>query len=116
MPDKPKSSLSDRTPAIDLYGLVTELFPFNRSLTGAGVRETLNTITRHINLEVNEVKSGTAVLDWTVPMEWNIRHATIKTLDGKCLVDFADNNLHILGYSKPVQGQFSRAELARHVH
>ena len=28
-------------PPIDLHGLVRELFPINRSLTGAGVRETL---------------------------------------------------------------------------
>jgi aminopeptidase-like protein len=116
MLDKPESSLSDRKPAIDLHGLVTELFPINRSLTGAGVRKTLNILARHINLDVKEVKSGTAVLDWHVPMEWNIRRGTIRSLDGKVLVDFADNNLHVLGYSKPVQGQFSRAELARHVH
>lgn len=116
MLDKPEPSLSDLTPAIDLHGLVRELFPINRSLTGAGVRETLGILGRHINLTVNEVKSGTAVLDWHVPMEWNIRRGTIKSLDGKCLVDFAENNLHVLGYSKPVQGQFSRAELARHVY
>jgi aminopeptidase-like protein len=106
----------ERCPAIDLHGLVTELFPINRSLTGEGVRRTLNILARHIDLDVNEVKSGTAVLDWHVPMEWNIRHGTIKTLDGKCLVDFAENNLHVLGYSKPVQGQFSRVELAKHIY
>jgi aminopeptidase-like protein len=116
MLDKSEPSVSDRTPAIDLHGLVTQLFPINRSLTGAGVRETLGILARYINLEVNEVKSGTAVLDWHVPMEWNIRRGTIRSLDGRCLVDFADNNLHVLGYSKPVQGQFSRAELARHVY
>ena len=56
------------------------------------------------------------MLDWQVPLEWNIRGATIKTLDGHCLVDFADNNLHVVGYSKPVHKEVRRAELAQHVH
>ena len=116
MLDNPETSVSDRKPSIDLHGLVTELFPINRSLTGAGVRETLGLVARHIDLEINEVASGTAALDWTVPMEWNIRGASISTLSGRRLVDFADNNLHVLGYSKPVQGVMSRADLAQHVH
>jgi aminopeptidase-like protein len=105
----------DRRPGIDVYELIEELFPINRSLTGEGVRKTLAIVARHIDITVHEISSGTAVLDWHVPMEWNIRSGTIKTLDGRCLVDFADNNLHILGYSKPVSGVFSRAELARHI-
>jgi aminopeptidase-like protein len=109
-------SNSEERPPIDLHGLVRELFPINRSLTGAGVRETLAILARHIQLEVTEVPSGTAVLDWQVPMEWNIRSATIRALDGRYLVNFADNNLHIVGYSKPIHKEVSRAELAQHVH
>jgi aminopeptidase-like protein len=96
--------------------MIVEMFPLNRSLTGAGVRQTLGIVARHIDLVIHEVETGTAVLDWHVPMEWNIRSGTIKALDGSCLVDFARHNLHVLGYSKPVNGVFSRAELARHVH
>ena len=103
-------------PPIDIHGLVRELFPINRSLTGAGVRETLAILARFMRLEIREVPSGTAVLDWQVPLEWNIRGATIKKPDGRCLVDFADNNLHIVGYSKPVHKEMRRAELAQHVH
>jgi aminopeptidase-like protein len=109
-------SNSEEVPPIDLHGLVRELFPINRSLTGAGVRETLAILARHIQLEVREVPSGTAVLDWQVPLEWNIRSATVRALDGRCLVDFADNNLHVVGYSKPIHKEVSRAELAQHVH
>jgi len=107
---------AEEAPPIDLHGLVRELFPINRSLTGAGVCETLAILARHIPLEIREVPSGTAVLDWHVPLEWNIRGATIKTRDGRCLVDFADNNLHVVGYSKPIHGEVSRADLAPHVH
>jgi aminopeptidase-like protein len=67
-------------------------------------------------LTINEVATGTPVLDWHVPMEWNIRSGMISTLSGRRLVDFSENNLHVVGYSKPVQGVLSRAELAQHVH
>src|SRR5215475_5535316 len=113
---KSNASALGRRPGIDLHDLIAELFPINRSLTGAGVRETLAIVARHIDLAIHEVRTGTAVLDWHVPMEWNIRGGTIKTLDGRCLVDFAEHNLHVMGYSKPVHGVFSRAELAQHVH
>ena len=116
MPDAKEFPASDESPSLDLHGLVKELFPINRSLTGSGVRQTLAIIARYIDLEIHEVKTGTAVLDWHVPMEWNIRSGTITSMVGQRLVDFAANNLHILGYSKPVQGVFSRAELAQHVH
>ena len=109
-------SNSEEVPPIDLHGLVRELFPINRSLTGAGVRETLAILARHVQLEIREVPSGTAVLDWQVPLEWNIRSATIGALDGRCLVNFADNNLHVVGYSKPIHKEVTRAELAQHVH
>lgn len=116
MLDRLESPVSDRKPAIDLHGLVTELFPINRSLTGDGVRKTLEIVARHIELTIHEVETGTAVLDWHVPMEWNIRSGTISTVSGRRLVDFAENNLHVVGYSKPVQLVLSRAELAAHVH
>lgn len=116
MLEQPEPFLSGRKPAIDLYDLVRELFPINRSLTGQGVRETLKILARDIELEIKEVESGFAALDWHVPMEWNIRGGTITTLSGRRLVDFAENNLHVLGYSKPVQGVVSRAELAQHVY
>jgi aminopeptidase-like protein len=114
MQDQPTAS--ERQPAIDLHGLVRKLYPINRSLTGAGVRETLKIVAGHIDLEINEVATGTAVLDWHVPMEWNIRSGTITSMSGRRLVDFADNNLHVLGYSKPISAVLSRDELAQHVH
>jgi aminopeptidase-like protein len=116
MPVGHEASVLDRRPDIDLHAMIAEMFPINRSLTGEGVRKTLAVVARHVKLAVHEVATGTAVLDWHVPMEWNISGATIKTLDGRCVVDFAAHNLHVMGYSKPVHGVFSRAELARHVH
>ncbi|WP_244635550.1 DUF4910 domain-containing protein [Chthonobacter albigriseus] len=99
-----------------MYDFLRELFPICRSITGPGLRETIHRIGTRIPLTIHEVPTGTAILDWTVPNEWSIRSATIETLDGRVVMDFADNNLHVVGYSKPVDAVLSREELARHVH
>ncbi|TFG98673.1 MAG: DUF4910 domain-containing protein [Myxococcales bacterium] len=99
-----------------LMDLVRELHPICRSLTGDGVRETLEIIQRWAPLEVHEVPTGTRVFDWTVPDEWNIRDAWIGDLSGRRVVDFRRSNLHVVGYSQPVRRLISRRELLAHIH
>ena len=67
---------------LKLYQFIEKLYPICRSITGSGVRETLGLIQKEIPLAVHEVPSGTPVLDWTVPKEWNIRDAYIKNSKG----------------------------------
>lgn len=91
-------------------------FPICRSITGDGVRQTLDMLRDRLpNLEIHEVPTGTPVLDWTVPDEWNLREAWIKGPDGKRVVDFADHNLHVLGYSEPVHRRLPLSELQDHL-
>lgn len=99
-----------------LYSLVRELFPIGRSITGDGVRQTLAVLKKVIPLKVHEVKTGTRVLDWTVPREWNIRDAYIKDTKGKKVVDFKKNNLHVVGYSTPVNKKIPLSELQKHLY
>jgi aminopeptidase-like protein len=99
----------------ELYHRVEQLYPLCRSITGNGVRETLEVIRREIDLAVTEVPSGTQVFDWTVPQEWNIRDAYIKGGDGRRIVDFAASNLHVLNYSVPVHRTIRLADLQPHL-
>lgn len=100
-----------------MYAWATHLFPFNRSLTGDGVRQTLNYIKDQLpNLEVLEVASGTSAFDWVVPKEWRIREGWIADSTGTKLIDFATNNLHIMGYSIAVNRLLSRSELEPYLH
>ena len=92
-----------------------ELYPICRSITGNGVRHTLQILQGRIPLTVHEVPSGTQVFDWTVPKEWNIRGAFIKNGRGDKIVDFADCNLHVVGYSVPFKGRLSLEELKQHL-
>lgn len=96
----------------NMYSLVKELFPICRSITGDGVRKTLRIIQREIpELKIFEVPTGTKVFDWIVPKEWNIKGGYIETLEGKKIIDFADTNLHVMGYSLPIDKIVSREEL-----
>lgn len=100
-----------------MYHWVSELFPHNRSLTGSGVRKTLQYIKGHLpNLEIFEVPSGTRAFDWTVPKEWAINDAWVADLSGNKLIDFKNNNLHVLGYSTPVDKIVTRDELEDHLY
>jgi aminopeptidase-like protein len=99
----------------DMHALVRRLYPLCRSITGDGVRETLAVVGEHLDLTVHEVPTGTQVLDWTVPQEWNIRDAYIAR-DGERVVDFQELNLHVVGYSVPVDETMPLAELRKHLH
>lgn len=99
-----------------IFRLASEIYPICRSITGNGVRQTLDAIARHIKLEVHEVPTGTAVFDWVIPREWNIRDAYIKNEQGEKIVDFARSNLHVMSYSVPVRKRISLAELKQHVY
>jgi len=99
----------------EMFQLMSELYPICRSITGNGVRETLGIIKKHIPLTVQEVPTGTKVFDWTVPKEWNITDAYVKTSNGEKVIDFRKNNLHILNYSVPVKEKLSLRELKEHL-
>lgn len=100
----------------EMYALVERMYPLCRSITGDGVRATLRIVDEYIPLHVHEVPTGTQVLDWTVPKEWNVRDAYIADAAGRRVVDFAASSLHVLGYSVPVSATMSLAELREHLH
>lgn len=100
----------------DMYRLAKRLFPICRSITGDGVRDTLSILGEIVPLKTYEVPTGTPVFDWTVPQEWNIRGGFIEDENSKRILDFAWNNLSIVGYSEPVDQIVSREELLEHIY
>lgn len=99
------------------YALLDRLFPICRSLTGDGVRSSLRILKEYLPaLEIHEVESGTKCFDWEVPDEWNIRSARLTGPRGKVIADMDWSNLHVVGYSEPVQLHLSLEELQPHLH
>ncbi len=99
-----------------MHQLMTQLFPICRSITGDGVRETLRIIQTHTPIKIVEVPSGTKAFDWTVPKEWNIRDAFVRDPEGRKIIDFKKNNLHVVGYSAPIASSLTLSELQAHLH
>lgn len=101
----------------EILAFAKELYPINRSLTGEGVRDTLRRIQRHLpDLQMHEVPSGSQAFDWTIPDEWEITEAFIEEPSGQRIVDFKNHNLHVVGYSTPVDAVLTLAELQQHLH
>jgi len=98
-----------------MYGLISELYPLCRSITGNGLRQTLRLLRQQIPLELREVPTGTQVFDWTVPKEWNIRDAYVKNSQGERVIDFQKSNLHVVNYSVPVRERMPLSELKKHL-
>jgi len=98
-----------------MYALAERLFPICRSITGNGLRETLRILQQEIPLTLYEVPTGTPAFDWVVPREWNISDAYIKNSRGEKIVDFQQNNLHVLNYSTPINARMSFEELRLHL-
>jgi len=100
----------------EIHAFAAEVYPICRSITGDGVRRTLEVLRRVVPLEVREVPTGTRVFDWEVPREWNVRDAYVKDAYGHRVIDFRRHNLHLLSYSVPVAATVTRAELDEHLY
>ena len=91
-----------------IFDICKKLININRSLTGEGNRKTLKILSRiNKNLKIKKFKSGEKIFDWKIPLEWNIKNAWIKNSKNKKIIDFKNNNLHVVGYSQPVKKTLS---------
>jgi aminopeptidase-like protein len=101
----------------DMYSWLSDLFPFNRSLTGKGVEETLMYLQGIFpNLVIHRVATGTDAYDWKIPYEWNVATAYIENSSGIRFASYQENNLHLVGYSIPVNKLLTKEELLPHLH
>ncbi len=102
---------------VEIYNWAKDLFPICRSLTGQGFRDTLLYFQAILpNLKIFEVESGTKVFDWEIPDEWNITEAFITDESGIKIIDFKDNNLHVVGYSVAIDEWLELDELQNYLH
>ncbi|MBX3013815.1 MAG: DUF4910 domain-containing protein [Caldilineaceae bacterium] len=108
-------STSNHAAGQAMHQLMAALYPICRSITGDGVRHSLQLLQKEIPLTLHEVPTGTPVFDWTVPNEWNIRDAYVKNARGEKVIDFQASSLHVLNYSTPIAARMSLAALKPHL-
>ena len=106
-----------KTTGHKIHKFAKSIFNINRSLTGPGVRETLKELkTICPKLNIKSYNSNTKVFDWKIPLEWNLKDGYIIGPDGKKFCELKKNNLHIMGYSEPVEKYLSLSELSKKLH
>lgn len=103
-------------PADRLETYFDRLWPITRSITGPGIRESLDILSEIIPTERLTFPSGSRAFDWIVPLEWAVREAYIVGPDGRRRADLARNNLHLVGYSVPFRGRLTLDELRPHLY
>lgn len=99
-----------------LDALFDDLWPITRSITGPGLRESLDFLGKHVPLDVEGVPTGTDVFDWTIPREWRLNQARLVGPDGEVYSDVAETNLAVVNYSAPVDRELSLSELEPHLY
>ena len=100
-----------------IYNLGKKLFSINRSITGRGTVKTLKFLKQIVPaLKIKKIKSGKRVFDWTIPPEWNVTEAYIKDKFEKKIIDIKENNLHLVGYSSPVNKKINKIDLLNKIN
>jgi aminopeptidase-like protein len=101
----------------EMLAWAKELFPLCRSLTGPGTVETLEYLSRlHPEIRCEDFATGEKVLDWEVPEEWAIYDAYIEHESGSRFAEFTRNNLHVVGYSTPIDTHMALEDLQHHLY
>lgn len=99
-----------------IWPLLEKMYPICRSITGNGVRRTLDLVETVVPLQRFEVPTGIPVFDWEVPREWNIRDAYVADETGRRVIDFRAHSLHVVSYSIPVRQRMTLEDLQPHLH
>ena len=93
-----------------------ELFPINRSILGIGYRKSLKIIQKYIPFNIIRFKSGEKVFDWKIPLEWSIIEGYLLSPDRKKIIDYKENNLHVISYSDSIKKTIGLDELKKHLY
>jgi len=99
----------------DMWSLLEELYPIPRTIIGEDYEKSLRIIENLIPIERISFPSGASAGSWTIPKKWIVHEARIESLDGKVLIDFKNNSMHLWQYSISVDEIISRSELEKHL-
>ncbi len=103
-----------------LKPLLEKLYPLHRTLASDDMDEALRIVGEHMPAaaayKVETYRPGDPVWTWRVPERYVVCEAYLETEDGRRIVDFADNPLHIVSYSLSVDALLTWDELEPHLY
>ena len=105
---------------MQLKPLLEKLYPLHRTLASDGMDEALKIVGDHLpvaaNYQIETYTPGNPIWTWNVPERYEVHEAYLETESGERIVDFANNPLHIVSYSLPVDELLTWDELESHLY
>ena len=101
--------------------LISELWYLKRDIVSDDFDHALECLAAEVPHHLGEMRihsypTGEPCWTWKIPEKWTCHEAYLETLDGKRLVDYTDQPLHVVSYSLPFEGVVSRRVLEEHLH
>jgi len=102
---------------LSMLDLAKHLYPIPRSLTGEGINLSFKIFQAiHPEFKTLSFATGAEVFDWVIPPVWNVKNAYIEHESGQRFCEFSVNNLHLVGYSEPVDTVIDKEGLLKFLH
>ena len=93
--------------------LLNKLYKLNRTLLSDDNEKALQILQNEIPIKIHKFKSGTKCFDWEIPKKWKVNKGVLKDLNGKIILNFDDNILHLINYSSSYSGKILFDELKK---
>ncbi len=104
---------------MQLKPLLEKIYPLHRTLASDGLDEALQIVSQAMpssaSFTIETYAPGDPIWTWQVPERYVVHEAYIEIENGQRVVDFADNPLHIVSYSLPVDKTLNWDELEPHL-
>jgi aminopeptidase-like protein len=105
---------------MQLKPILEQIYPLHRTLASDGTDEALRIAGEHMpaasGWTIETYPPGSPVWTWRVPERYLVHEAYLETADGRRVIDFAANPLHLVSYSLPVDRILDWEELEPHLH
>ncbi len=105
---------------MELKPLLERIYPLHRTLASTEMDEALRIVGDAMpaaaNYTVESFVPNTPVWTWQVPERYVVHEAYLAFEDGRRIVDFADNPLHLVSYSPPVDLTLNWDALLPHLY
>ena len=103
-----------------LKPILERLFPLHRTLSSDGTDKALDILGNYMPPEsgykIESYPPGKSVWTWRIPERYVVHEAYLEMEDGKRILDFQDNPLHLVSYSLPVDKVLSWEFLEPHLY